>query len=63
MIPKRRFAGFSAALGCLTFLQMVPHAAAYDAGDAVAFFLGTVVAMVCFCACMGCYARKRNRLL
>ncbi|XP_077401402.1 small integral membrane protein 30 [Vanacampus margaritifer] len=53
----------AAAFTCLTFLQTISPAAAYDAGDAVALLLGTVVAMVGFCACLGWYARKRNRLL
>ncbi|XP_057712066.1 small integral membrane protein 30-like [Corythoichthys intestinalis] len=63
MTPKRQIPRVSLVLGCLTFLQTVPPASAYDAGDAVALLLGTVIAMVGFCACLGLYARKRNRLL
>ncbi|XP_037099407.1 small integral membrane protein 30-like [Syngnathus acus] len=63
MTPKQQLSRVAPALTCLTFLQTIPPAAAYDAGDALALLLGTVVSMVGFCACLGCYARKRNRLL
>ncbi|XP_061523915.1 small integral membrane protein 30-like [Phyllopteryx taeniolatus] len=63
MTPKQQLPRVAAVLSSLTFLQTIPPAAAYDAGDAVALLLGTVVAMVGFCACLGWYARKRNRLL
>nr|XP_057933933.1 small integral membrane protein 30-like [Doryrhamphus excisus] len=63
MSLKLEFPRVTPALACLTFLQTVTPAEAYDAGDAVALLLGTVVTMVGFCACLGWYARKRNRLL
>ncbi|XP_077356430.1 small integral membrane protein 30 [Festucalex cinctus] len=63
MTPKKQLSRVAAAYTCLTFLHTIPPAAAFDAGDAVALLLGTVVAMVGFCACLGWYARKRNRLL
>ncbi|XP_051911263.1 small integral membrane protein 30-like [Hippocampus zosterae] len=63
MTPKQRLSGVAAAFTSLVFLQTIPPVAAYDAGDALALLLGTVIAMVGFCACLGWYARKRNRLL
>ncbi|XP_061662820.1 small integral membrane protein 30-like [Syngnathoides biaculeatus] len=63
MTAKKQLPRYATALTSLTFLHAIPPVAAYDAGDAVALLLGTVVAMVGFCACLGWYARKRNRLL
>ncbi|XP_069375493.1 small integral membrane protein 30 [Paralichthys olivaceus] len=50
----------AAAFICLIVLTLVPPAEAYDAGDALALLLGTVLAVVGFCACLGWYARRRN---
>nr|XP_046235508.1 small integral membrane protein 30-like [Scatophagus argus] len=44
----------------LMFLSLIPPAEAYDAGDALALLLCTVLTVVGFCACLGWYARKRN---
>ncbi|XP_061922739.1 small integral membrane protein 30-like [Entelurus aequoreus] len=63
MTPERQFPRVATALTGLTFLQTITPAAAYDGGDAVALLLGTVIAIVAFCTCLGWYARKRNRLL
>ncbi|CAG5927663.1 unnamed protein product [Menidia menidia] len=46
----------------LAVSALVGPAEAYDAGDALALLLGTVLTMVGFCACLGWYARKRNGL-
>ena len=50
----------AAAVICLLVLTLVPPAEAYDAGDALALLLGSVLAVVGFCACLGWYARRRN---
>ena len=44
----------------LSFLSLVPAAEAWDAGDAAALLLGTVVSVVGVCACLGWYARRRR---
>ncbi|KAK2858893.1 hypothetical protein Q5P01_003513 [Channa striata] len=59
MAPKLEVPGV-AAIACLIFLTLIPPAEAYDAGDALALLLGTVVTVVGFCACLGWYARRRN---
>ncbi|XP_050933698.1 small integral membrane protein 30 [Lates calcarifer] len=48
------------AIVWLIFLSLIPPAEAYDAGDALALLLGTILAVVGFCACLGWYARRRN---
>ncbi|KAJ0057420.1 hypothetical protein NL108_006100 [Boleophthalmus pectinirostris] len=54
----------SAALTLWLFLAcFIPAVEAYDAGDAIALLLGSVVTGVGFCACLGWYARKRNEQL
>ncbi|XP_034434680.1 small integral membrane protein 30-like [Hippoglossus hippoglossus] len=50
----------AAAVICLIVLTLIPPAEAYDAGDALALLLGSVLAVVGFCACLGWYARRRN---
>lgn len=48
------------AIVCVIFLSLIPPAEAYDAGDALALLLGTILAVVGCCACLGWYARRRN---
>lgn len=59
MAPKLELPN-AAALVCLLLLSLVAPAEAYDAGDALALLLGTVLTVVGCCACLGWYARKRN---
>ncbi|XP_041833527.1 small integral membrane protein 30-like [Melanotaenia boesemani] len=47
----------------LMFSTLISPAEAYDAGDALALLLGTILTIVGFCACLGWYARKRNGVL
>lgn len=49
----------TASVGLL-LLTLVPEVEAYDAGDALALLLGTVLTVVGFCACLGWYSRRRN---
>ncbi|XP_053575748.1 small integral membrane protein 30 [Bombina bombina] len=51
----------SAALVSLCF--MLPVVKAMDEGDAIAVLLGVVITVIGFCACLGFYARKRERQL
>lgn len=44
----------------LVFSSLVPAVEAYDAGDALALLLCTVLTVVGFCACLGWYARRRD---
>uniref|UniRef100_A0A673BLW5 Uncharacterized protein n=1 Tax=Sphaeramia orbicularis TaxID=375764 RepID=A0A673BLW5_9TELE len=44
----------------LVFMTLIPPAEAYDAGDALALLLGTVLSVVGLCACLGWYARRRD---
>ncbi|XP_058481444.1 small integral membrane protein 30-like [Solea solea] len=53
----------AAAIVWLIVLSLIPPAEAYDAGDALAMLLGTVVAVVGLCALLGWYARRRNQQL
>ena len=62
MAPKLELPS-TAAIVWLVFLSLVPPAEAYDAGDALALLLGTIVAVVGCCAFLGWYARRRNDLL
>ncbi|XP_029969270.1 small integral membrane protein 30 [Salarias fasciatus] len=59
MAPKVEVASVS-AVAWLVFLSLIPPAEAYDAGDALALLLCSVVAGVGFCAFLGWYARRRN---
>ncbi|XP_031140765.1 small integral membrane protein 30 [Sander lucioperca] len=59
MAPKVELPN-AAAIVWLIFLSLIPPAEAYDAGDALALLLGTIVTGVGFCAFLGWYARKRN---
>ncbi|XP_039646983.1 small integral membrane protein 30-like [Perca fluviatilis] len=59
MAPKLELPNAAAIVG-LIFLSLIPPAEAYDAGDALALLLGTIVTGVGFCAFLGWYARKRN---
>lgn len=59
MAPKLELPS-AVAIAWLIFLSLVPPAEAYDAGDALALILGTIVSVVGFCACLGWYARRRN---
>nr|XP_040031152.1 small integral membrane protein 30-like [Gasterosteus aculeatus aculeatus] len=59
MYPKVEL-GHAATAACLALLSLVRPAEAYDAGDALALLLGTVLAVVGVCAFLGWYARRRN---
>ncbi|XP_072233834.1 uncharacterized protein [Leuresthes tenuis] len=59
MAPKLELA----VIVWLMVASLIAPAEAYDAGDALALLLGTVVTVVGFCACLGWYARRRNGLL
>lgn len=61
MAPKLELPA-AAAVIWLLLLSLIPPAEAYDAGDAVALLLCTVLTVLGFCACLGCYARRRNGL-
>ncbi|KAM3587667.1 uncharacterized protein V6R79_011423 [Siganus canaliculatus] len=50
MAPKLEL---SSAAACFIFLALIPPAEAYDAGDALALILGTIITMVGFFACLG----------
>lgn len=45
---------------CLIFLSLLPGVEAYDAGDALALLLGTILTVMGFCVFLGWYARRRN---
>ncbi|CAL9683122.1 unnamed protein product [Knipowitschia caucasica] len=47
----------------LLLMWSVPGAEAYDAGDAIALLLGSVITGVGLCACLGWYTRRRNEQL
>ncbi|XP_029318069.1 small integral membrane protein 30 [Cottoperca gobio] len=59
MAPKLELPN-AAAITCLLFLSLIPPAEAYDAGDALALLLCTILTVVGFCAFLGWYARRRN---
>ncbi|XP_042258755.1 small integral membrane protein 30-like [Thunnus albacares] len=59
MAPVLELPHAAAIIGLILF-SMIQPAEAYDAGDALALLLGTVLTVVGFCACLGWYARKRN---
>ncbi|XP_023205832.1 small integral membrane protein 30-like [Xiphophorus maculatus] len=50
----------AAVVWLLVFSSLIPAAEAYDAGDALALLLCTVLAVVGFCVGLGWYARRRN---
>uniref|UniRef100_A0A3B4Z648 Uncharacterized protein n=1 Tax=Stegastes partitus TaxID=144197 RepID=A0A3B4Z648_9TELE len=50
----------AAVLFCLLFSSLVRPAEAYDAGDALALLLGTILTVVGLCAFLGWYARRRD---
>uniref|UniRef100_UPI0037E7E2FD small integral membrane protein 30 n=1 Tax=Semicossyphus pulcher TaxID=241346 RepID=UPI0037E7E2FD len=62
MAPKHELPN-AAAIFWLIFFSLVPPAEAYDAGDALALLLGTILSVVGFCAFLGWYARRRNDTL
>lgn len=47
----------------LVFVTLIPPVEAYDAGDALALLLGTVLAVVGLCTFLGWYARRRDAQL
>ncbi|XP_072309973.1 small integral membrane protein 30, partial [Eucyclogobius newberryi] len=53
----------SVLLDLVSLCLIVPAVEAYDAGDAIALLLGSVLTGVGLCACLGWYARKRNERL
>ncbi|XP_075328575.1 small integral membrane protein 30 [Odontesthes bonariensis] len=59
MAPKLELA----VIVWLLIASLVTPAEAYDAGDALALLLGTILTVVGCCACLGWYARRRNGLL
>ncbi|XP_068572859.1 small integral membrane protein 30 [Cebidichthys violaceus] len=59
MAPKVELTN-AAAVVWLMFLSLIHPAEAYDAGDALALLLGTILAVVGVCAFLGWYARRRN---
>ncbi|KAK5876895.1 hypothetical protein CesoFtcFv8_026199 [Champsocephalus esox] len=59
MAPKLQLPHGAAITGLL-LLSLVPPAEAYDAGDALALLLCSILAGVGFCAFLGWYARRRN---
>ena len=44
----------------LLLLALAQGASAMDFGDALALVMGFSVSFVGICACLGCYARRRN---
>ncbi|KAG7240710.1 hypothetical protein INR49_026599 [Caranx melampygus] len=62
MAPKVELPN-AAAMVWLLVLCLIPPVEAYDTGDAIALLLGTVLAVVGFCSCLGWYARRRNEQL
>ncbi|XP_038142441.1 small integral membrane protein 30-like [Cyprinodon tularosa] len=60
MVPRVRTPGGAVMVLLLVFSSLIPAAEAYDAGDALALLLCTILTVVGFCACLGWYARKRN---
>ncbi|XP_054595599.1 small integral membrane protein 30 [Nothobranchius furzeri] len=62
MAPRVDFLNL-AAIFWLLLSSFIPPVEAYDGGDALALLLGTVLAVVGLCACLGWYARKRNELI
>ncbi|XP_053270872.1 small integral membrane protein 30 [Pleuronectes platessa] len=50
----------AAAVIFLLVLALIPPAEAYDAGDALALLVCSVLAVVGCCAGLGWYARRRN---
>ncbi|XP_054910812.1 small integral membrane protein 30-like [Poeciliopsis prolifica] len=50
----------AALVWLLVFSSLVPAAEAYDAGDALALLLFSVLAVTGFCVGLGWYARRRN---
>lgn len=49
-----------AVVAWLVFFSLIPPVEAYDAGDALALLLCSILTGVGFCACLGWYARRRN---
>lgn len=62
MAPKLELPN-AAAIMWLILLFLIRPAEANDAGNTLALVVVTAVSMVGFCACLGWYARRRNRQL
>ncbi|XP_036005168.1 small integral membrane protein 30-like [Fundulus heteroclitus] len=60
MVPRVQSLSGAVAVWLLVFSSLIPAAEAYDAGDALALLLCTVLMVVGFCAFLGWYARRRN---
>ncbi|XP_075198622.1 small integral membrane protein 30 [Anomaloglossus baeobatrachus] len=45
----------------VSLIFLLPGAEAMDEGDAIAMLLGVVIVGIGFCACLGYYARSRER--
>ncbi|KAL7370652.1 hypothetical protein ABVT39_006867 [Epinephelus coioides] len=59
MAPKLELPN-AAAIIWMIFLSLIPPVEAYDAGDALALLLCTILTVVGFCAFLGWYARRRD---
>lgn len=59
-MEHRRQLSDSAAIVWLMFLSLIPPAEAYDAGDALALLVGTILAVMGLCVFLGWYARRQN---
>ncbi|XP_073506808.1 small integral membrane protein 30 [Phyllobates terribilis] len=45
----------------ISLIFLLPGVEAMDEGDAIAMLLGVVIVAIGFCACLGYYARNRER--
>nr|DBA31216.1 TPA: hypothetical protein GDO54_007097 [Pyxicephalus adspersus]DBA31217.1 TPA: hypothetical protein GDO54_007097 [Pyxicephalus adspersus] len=45
---------------CISLFFVLPGVEAEDEGNVIAAVLGFVLAGICFCACLGYYARSRD---
>uniref|UniRef100_A0A3Q0SI18 Si:dkey-112e7.2 n=1 Tax=Amphilophus citrinellus TaxID=61819 RepID=A0A3Q0SI18_AMPCI len=59
MAPKLELPSAALIVGLL-FFSLIPPVEAYDAGDALALLLCTVLTVVGFCACLGWYIAEQT---
>ncbi|XP_047246118.1 small integral membrane protein 30-like [Girardinichthys multiradiatus] len=60
MVPRVKILSGAVIVWLLVFSSLIPAAEAYDAGDALALLLFTILTIVGFCTGLGWYARRRN---
>ncbi|MEQ2290252.1 putative G protein-coupled receptor 85 [Ameca splendens] len=62
MVPRVKILSGAVIVWLLVFSSLIPAAEAYDAGDALALLLFTILTIVGFCAGLGCIMKTKKHI-